>query len=165
MTNLIPLFALMLAAAPVAAADREATAAATATSTSTSTSTVNKEIVVAPDAPKAVGPYSQGVKANGMVFVAGQLPLDPKTGALVQGGVEAQTERVMENVKAILAASGLTFANVVMSNCYLTNMEDFAKFNAVYAKYFPSAPPARATVGISKLAKDAQVEVAVIAVR
>ena len=71
----------------------------------------------------------------------------------------------MENVKAILAASGLTLQNVVMSNCYLTNMEDFAKFNAVYAKYFPSAPPARATVGISKLAKDAQVEVAVIAVR
>lgn len=126
---------------------------------------MGKEIVVAAEAPKAVGPYSQAVKANGMVFVAGQLPLDPKTGLLVPGGVEQQTERVMENVKAILAASGLTLQNVVMSNCYLTNMEDFAKFNAVYAKYFPSAPPARATVGISKLAKDAQVEVAVIAVR
>ena len=126
---------------------------------------VAKEIVVAAEAPKAVGPYSQAVKANGMVFVAGQLPLDPKTGALVPGGVEPQTERVMENIKAILAASGLTLQNVVMSNCYLTNMDDFAKFNAVYAKYFPSAPPARATVGISRLAKDAVVEVAVIAVK
>ncbi len=124
-----------------------------------------KEVVVAPDAPKAVGPYSQAVKANGMVFVAGQLPLDPKTGLLVTGGIEQQTERVMENVKAILAASGLTMRSVVMSSCFLTNMDDFAKFNAVYAKYFPSAPPARATVGISKLAKEAQVEVAVIAVQ
>ena len=124
-----------------------------------------REVIAAPDAPKAVGPYSQGVKAGNLVFVAGQLPLDPKTSQLVQGGIEEQTRRVMDNIKAILAADGLSLKNVVMSNCYLKNMDDFAKFNATYATYFPEAPPARATVEISRLAKDAIVEVAVIAVR
>src|SRR5690242_645705 len=94
------------------------------------------QVIAAPDAPKAVGPYSQAVKAGSFVFVAGQLPLDPKTGQIVPGGIEEQTKRVMENIKGILAADGLTMKNVVMSNCYLKSMDDFAKFNATYGTYF-----------------------------
>ena len=124
-----------------------------------------KEIVASADAPKAIGPYSQAVKAGGMVFLAGQVGLDPKTGQLVKGGIEEQTERALENIKAVLAASGLTLEQVVMSTCYLKNMDDFAKFNAAYGKHFPHAPPARATVEVARLPKDALVEVAVIAVR
>ena len=124
-----------------------------------------REVISTTDAPKAIGPYSQGIAAGNLVFVAGQTALDPKTGTLVEGGIEGQAKCTLDNVKAILAAAGLGMNQVVMSTCYLTNLDDFAKFNAVYATYFPGAPPARATVQVARLPKDALVEVAVIAAR
>jgi 2-iminobutanoate/2-iminopropanoate deaminase len=116
------------------------------------------------DAPAAIGPYSQAVKAGGMMFLSGQIPLDPATGAMVDGDVRAQTERVMENLAAVLAAAGLTFANVVKTTIYLTDLGDFAAVNEVYGKRFASHPPARATVQVAALPKGARVEIDAIAI-
>jgi 2-iminobutanoate/2-iminopropanoate deaminase len=115
------------------------------------------------DAPKAIGPYSQGIKAGGFVFVSGQVALDPKTGEMVGSDVAAQTERVLQNLRAIVEAAGSDLDRVVKATVYLRTMADFAAMNQVYAKYFKSEPPSRATVAVAGLPKDALVEIDVIA--
>jgi 2-iminobutanoate/2-iminopropanoate deaminase len=122
-----------------------------------------KDIVLTPRGPKPIGPYSQAVKANGFVFVSGQIALDPLTGEFVGADVSQQTGRVMENLKAILEASGLSLGHVVKTTVYLKDMGDFAAMNEVYARYFTAAPPARSTVQAARLPKDALVEVDVVA--
>jgi 2-iminobutanoate/2-iminopropanoate deaminase len=118
------------------------------------------------DAPGAIGPYSQGVSvpAGRLVFLSGQIPLDPKTGQLVTGDIEQETGRVMENLGAVLAAAGLSFEQVARCTIFLTDLNDFAKVNEVYGRYFPKDPPARATVQVSALPKGARVEIDAIAV-
>ena len=115
------------------------------------------------EAPKAIGPYSQGIKAGGFVFVSGQVALDPKTGQMVGADVAAQTERVLENLQAIVEAAGSDLERVVKTTVYLRTMNDFAAMNEVYKKYFKSEPPARATVAVAGLPKDALVEIDVVA--
>lgn len=125
-----------------------------------------RDIIHTELAPKAIGPYSQAVGASvrRMVFLSGQIPLDPATGELAPGDVAAQTERVMLNLQAVLAAAGCTFANVVRCGIFLTDLSDFGKVNEVYARYFPVDPPARATVQVSALPRGAKVEIDCIAV-
>lgn len=113
------------------------------------------------NAPAAIGPYSQAIAVNGMLFASGQIPLDPKTGTLVEGGIEAQAERVMQNIKAVLEAAGTDFSRVVKTTCFLRDMNDFAAFNEVYGAYF-TGKPARSCVQ-AVLPKNAAVEVEVIA--
>ena len=120
-------------------------------------------LVESSEAPKAIGPYSQGIKAGGFVFVSGQIALDSATGALVGGDVAAQTERVLKNLQAIVEAAGSDLERVLKATVYLRSMADFAAMNEVYAKYFKSEPPARATVAVAGLPKDALVEIDVIA--
>ncbi len=124
-----------------------------------------KRIIRTDQAPQAIGPYSQAVEANGFVFVSGQIALEPKTGVLVEGDVKAQTRRVMENGKAILASAGCGIDKVVKTTIYLKNIGDFAAVNEVYGSYFTSDPPARATVEVSRLPKDVAVEIDFIAVK
>jgi 2-iminobutanoate/2-iminopropanoate deaminase len=115
------------------------------------------------EAPKAIGPYSQGIKAGGFVFLSGQVALDPKTGALVGTDVAAQTERVLQNLQAVVEAAGSDFDRVVKTTVYLRTMNDFAAMNEVYKRYFKNEPPARATVAVAGLPKDALVEIDLIA--
>jgi 2-iminobutanoate/2-iminopropanoate deaminase len=122
-----------------------------------------REVISTPDAPQAIGPYSQAIRANGLVFVSGQVAIDPATQQVIDGDVAAQTERVMKNLAAILKAAGSGLENVVRSTVFLKNMGDFAAMNAVYGKFFSSAPPARSTVEVSRLPKDVLVEIDVIA--
>lgn len=122
-----------------------------------------REIVVTDRGPKPVGPYSQAVKANGCVFLAGQVALDPKTGELLGADVAQQTQRVLENIKGILEAAGSNLHHVVKTTVFLKDMNDFAAMNEIYGKYFPAAPPARSTVQVARLPKDALVEIEVIA--
>ena len=122
-----------------------------------------KEVIATTSAPAAIGPYSQAIKANGLLFTAGQIPLDPATGKIVEGDITAQTERVMRNLEAVLAAAGTNFANVVKTTCFLANLDDFAAFNAVYGRYFAEQPPARSTVQAARLPASAQVEVECVA--
>ncbi len=122
-----------------------------------------RKIINTTDAPQAIGPYSQAVEAGGFVFVSGQIPIDPKSGNVVQADTRAQARMVMENAKAILLAAGCSMLNVVKSTIYLKNMADFAAVNEVYGGYFPSDPPARATVEVSRLPKDVAVEMDFIA--
>ena len=122
-----------------------------------------REAISSPDAPAAIGPYSQAVKAGNLLFLSGQIPLDPKTGNLVEGGVEAQTRQVFANIDAILRAAGATFDNVVSVGVFLADMNDFGKVNAIYADYFSSPAPARATVQVARLPKDSLVEIQVTA--
>ena len=122
-----------------------------------------KEIIVTDQAPQAIGPYSQGVKAGGLLFLSGQIALDPATGELVAGGVAAETERVMENIAGVLAAAGLDFDAVVKSTIYLTDLASFGVVNGIYGKRFPQAPPARSTVQVAGLPRGACVEIEVIA--
>ncbi len=124
-----------------------------------------KKIIKTPDAPPAIGPYSQAVEAGGFVFVSGQIPLDPATGAIVPGDVKQQTKRVMENAKAVLAAADCDLSRVVKATIYLKDMNDFASVNEVYGGYFPSDPPARATIEASRLPKDVIVEMDFVAVK
>ncbi len=124
-----------------------------------------KKIINTPDAPKAIGPYSQAVEANGMLFISGQIPLDPATGKFVDGGITEQTDQVMKNIGAILTAAGLEFSDVVKSTCLLSDMDNFAAMNAVYGKYYPENPPARAAYAVVKLPLGALVEIETIAVR
>jgi 2-iminobutanoate/2-iminopropanoate deaminase len=126
---------------------------------------MTKNSIHSDGAPKAIGPYSQAVavESSRLVFLSGQIPLDPKTGEMVQGDIVAQTERVMQNLEAVLAAAGLSFSHVVRSTIYLTNLGDFAKVNEVYGRRFPNSPPARATVQVAALPKGAQVEIDAIA--
>ena len=122
-----------------------------------------KLIVSTADAPAAIGPYSQAVKANGLVFTAGQIPLDPATGQVVEGDITAQTERVLQNLKAVLAEAGSSFDQVVKTTCFLTDLGNFAAFNEVYAAYFGAGVPARSTVEVSALPRGVLVEVECIA--
>lgn len=122
------------------------------------------DIIASEKAPKAVGPYSQAVRVGNLVFLSGQIPLDPLSGQLVEGGIQHQTERVFENIRAVLEAAGLTFENVVKTTVYLKNLTDFVQMNEVYAKYFPSNPPARSTVEVARLPRDVSVEIDAIAV-
>lgn len=115
------------------------------------------------EAPAAIGPYSQAIDAGDFVFLSGQVPIDPATGELVPGDITAQTERVLDNLGAVLGAAGVGFANVVKTTIYLMDLGDFAVVNAVYAKRFSEAPPARATVQVSALPKGARVEIDAIA--
>jgi 2-iminobutanoate/2-iminopropanoate deaminase len=122
-----------------------------------------KQIVATEAAPRAIGPYSQAVISRGLVFVSGQIPLDPAKGQMVAGDIAAQTERVLENLRAILEASGSSLDRVIKTTVYLADLEDFPKVNEVYARYFPSAPPARATVQVARLPRDARIEIEAIA--
>ena len=122
-----------------------------------------KDVVLTDRGPKPIGPYSQAIKANGFVFVSGQIALDPKTGEFAAPDVALQTARVLENLKAILEASGVSLHHVVKSTVYLKDMNDFTAMNEVYAKYFTAAPPARSTVQAARLPKDALVEIDVVA--
>jgi len=122
-----------------------------------------REAVSTPSAPQAIGPYSQGIKAGGLLFVSGQIPLDPATGALVDGDIAAQTHRVFANLKAILEAGGSSLDHVVRSTVYLADMDDFTAMNAVYGTYFSAPAPARATIQAVRLPKDARIEIDVIA--
>lgn len=122
-----------------------------------------KKVISTSDAPKAIGPYSQAIEAGGFIFVSGQIPLIPATGEIVEGSVEVQTARVLENLKAILDAAGSSLENVVKTTVYITNMDDFAKVNGIYGQYFQENPPARVCVEVSKLPKGVLVEIDVIA--
>jgi len=122
-----------------------------------------KKIISTPYAPKAVGPYSQAVEVNGFLFISGQIPINPETGSMVDGGIVEQTEQVMKNIGAILTEAGIDYANVVKTTCLLSSMDNFALFNQVYAKVFTENMPARATYGVVKLPLGALVEVEVIA--
>jgi len=123
-----------------------------------------KKIIATPDAPKAVGPYSQAIAAGSLLFCSGQIPLDPITGQLVQGDVTDQTTQVLENLGAVLRENAMTFAHVVKTTVFLTDLGDFAAMNDVYATFFPSAQPARSTVQVAALPKGARVEIEAIAV-
>ncbi|MFO7156186.1 MAG: RidA family protein [Pseudomonadota bacterium] len=125
-----------------------------------------REVVQTEKAPKAIGPYSQAIKVDcgKMIFCSGQIPLDPQTGAMIEGDVAAQTRRVMENLRAVLEAAGAGFEHVVRCNIFLADMNDFAVVNEVYGQYFPKDPPSRATVQVARLPKDARVEIDCIAV-
>jgi 2-iminobutanoate/2-iminopropanoate deaminase len=122
-----------------------------------------RQAVATPSAPKAIGPYSQAIRAGSLLFVSGQIPLDPVTGQMVEGSIAAQTHRVFQNLGAILEAAGASFDQVVRTTVYLTDMNDFAAMNEVYGTYFSSPAPARATVQAARLPRDARVEIDVIA--
>ncbi len=123
-----------------------------------------KKIISSDKAPQAIGPYSQAVRMNGFVFVSGQIPFDRQTGELVGGSIQAQTARVLENVKAVLEAAGMSLDDVVKTTVFLKNIGDFAQMNEAYGKYFGSNPPARSTVEVARLPRDVQVEIDAIAV-
>ena len=122
-----------------------------------------KKIIATTEAPAAVGPYSQAVAVGGLLFCAGQIPLDPATGEIVPGDVPAQTERVCQNIAAVLKANDMTFTHVVKTTVFLTSMGDFPAMNAVYAKFFTEPFPARSTVAVVGLPRGAQVEIEVVA--
>jgi 2-iminobutanoate/2-iminopropanoate deaminase len=122
-----------------------------------------KKIVSTNDAPAAVGPYSQAIRSGNLLFCAGQIPLDPKTGQLVTGDIAVQTRRVLDNISALLKAAHLTFGHVVKTTIFLTDMNDFQTVNEIYATYFREQPPARSTVAVAALPKGANVEIEVIA--
>lgn len=121
------------------------------------------KLIATEGAPKAIGPYSQAVSDGGFVFTSGQIPLDPATGALVPGGIEASVERVFDNLEAVLKEAGTSFDDVVKTTVYLLRMSDFAAMNAVYARRFGNHRPARSTVAVAELPKDAAVEIDVVA--
>jgi 2-iminobutanoate/2-iminopropanoate deaminase len=121
------------------------------------------KVVATDSAPKAIGPYSQAIVMNGMVFVSGQIPIDPATGNLIDGPIADQTQRVMTNLAAILEAAGTSLAKVVKTTVYLKDMGDFAEMNEVYGSHFPDHKPARATVQVAKLPRDVSVEIDCIA--
>lgn len=123
------------------------------------------QVVTTSAAPAAVGPYSQAVWAGDFLFCSGQIPLDPATGQMVSGGIEEQTQRVLENLAAILQSQGLSLANVIKTTVFLRDLGQFAAMNNVYARYFPNNPPARSTVQVARLPRDAQIEMEAIAFR
>lgn len=114
-------------------------------------------------APKAIGPYSQAIEANGFIFVSGQIPIDPTTGEIIKGSIEKQTEQVLKNIKAILEGAGSTMENIVKATVYLSNLKDYSKVNEIYGKYIPSPYPARAAFQVARLPKDVGIEIEVIA--
>jgi len=122
-----------------------------------------REVIATDQAPQAIGPYSQAIRAAGLIFTAGQIPIDPATSQIVAGDVSAQTDRVLKNLAAILQASGSSLEKVLRCTVFLKDMEDFAAMNEVYGRYFKQAPPARSTVEVARLPKDVLVEIDVIA--
>ena len=124
-----------------------------------------KKPIATQNAPAAIGPYSQGIDAGSIVFVSGQLPVDPFTGAFAEGGIAEQTNQSLMNIRAILAEAGLTMDNVVKTTVFLKDMNDFAAMNEVYATFFASNPPARSAIEVARLPKDARLEIEAIAVR
>jgi len=125
---------------------------------------VEKEVIKTGGAPAAIGPYSQGIRAGGMVFVAGQIPLDPSTGELIEGDIQQQTRRVLRNLEAVLVAAGSSLEKVVKTTVFLGDMKDFPLMNRTYEEFFPQQPPARACVEVSRLPRDAAVEIEAVAV-
>lgn len=123
-----------------------------------------KTVISTQAAPQAIGPYSQAIKANGFLFISGQIPLDPVTGEVVYGGIEMQTQQVLNNLKGILQQEGLSFANAVKTTVFLQDMNDFAAMNKIYAEYFQTEPPARSTVQVAKLPRNVAVEIELVAV-
>ncbi len=121
-----------------------------------------KTIVTTAGAPAAIGPYSQAVRHGNLLFVSGTLGMDPKTGEFAGAGIEAQAVQALENLKAIVEAAGMTMENVLKSTVFLKDMNDFAAFNAIYGRYFPATPPARETVQVARLPRDAAIEISVI---
>jgi 2-iminobutanoate/2-iminopropanoate deaminase len=121
-----------------------------------------KEKIATPNAPQAIGPYSQAVRSGDFLFVSGQIAIDPHTAEIISGDIEVQTEQVLKNIAAIIDAAGLSLQNVVKCTCFLKDMNDFAKFNAVYENYFGESLPARETVEVARLPKDVLVEVSAI---
>jgi 2-iminobutanoate/2-iminopropanoate deaminase len=124
---------------------------------------MSRTVITSPDAPPAVGPYSQGIKAGSFIFLAGQIPLVRDTGAFVEGGIKEQTTQVIANIKALLGSQGLDLSDVVKATVFLADMNEFAAMNEVYAQNFTGTPPARSTVQVARLPKDARVEIEVIA--
>jgi len=124
---------------------------------------MSHDVVATKNAPAAIGPYSQAIAANGFLFTAGQIPLIPETMEVVEGGIAEQTERVMQNLAAILSEAGTTFDRVVKTTCYLANFDDFAAFNEVYARYFTAAPPSRSTIEAARLPRNVLIEIDVVA--
>ena len=122
-----------------------------------------KEIIQTEHAPQAIGPYSQAVRANGLIFASGQIPINPQTGEFVAGGIEQQTEQVLKNLEAVLKAAGSSLVNVVKTTVYLVDMQEFGAMNEVYGRFFKQQPPARATVEAARLPRDARVEIEAIA--
>ncbi len=125
---------------------------------------MERHVVNTDKAPKAIGPYSQAIRVGDFVFCAGQAGLDPATGKLVQGGIEAETRRVLQNLSAALEAAGSSLGQVVKTTVFMTNLDDFKTMNGIYAEFFPAAPPARSTVQVSRLPAGASVEIEAIAV-
>jgi len=125
---------------------------------------IPRQAVATETAPRAIGPYSQAIRAGNLLFVSGQVPIDPATGALVDGDIRAQTRRVLDNIGEILRAAGASYDAVVRATVFLADLGDFAAMNEVYAAYFPPPPPARSTVEVSRLPRDARIEIDVIAV-
>ena len=123
-----------------------------------------KKIVATESAPKAIGPYSQAVIHNGVAYLSGQIPLDPASGQIVEGDIAAQTERVLENLKAVLEACGSSLGQVLKTTVYVKDMADFPKLNEIYGRYFAVNPPARATVEVARLPRDVRVEIEAIAI-
>lgn len=131
---------------------------------STSTS-ASRSTVTTPLAPAAIGPYSQGILVDGRLYVSGQIAIDPETGSMIEGSIEAETERVLENIGAILNAASMTFENVVRCEVFMTDVNNYGQVNEVYARYFNEKPPARQAVEVSALPRNARVEISCIAVR
>jgi 2-iminobutanoate/2-iminopropanoate deaminase len=123
-----------------------------------------RQAVADPGAPKAIGPYSPAIRAGNLLFLSGQIPIDPVSGALVQGGIAAQTDQVMRNIAALLKAAGAGFEHVVRTTVFLTDMNEFAAMNECYARFVADPPPARATVQVARLPRDVRVEIDAIAV-
>ena len=124
-----------------------------------------KKIISTEKAPKAIGPYSQAVESNGILYISGQIPINPETGKLIEGDIKEQTEQVMKNIEAVLEAAGYAFSDVVKSTCLLNDMNNFAAMNEVYGKYYQSDPPARAAYAVVKLPLGSLIEIETIAVK
>ena len=124
-----------------------------------------KKIIHTPNAPAAIGPYSQAVEAGGMLFISGQVPIDPETGKVIEGGITEQTEQVMKNIGAILEEAGYSYTDVIKSTCLLSDMANFKAMNDVYGKYYPENPPARAAFAVKELPLDVMIEIETIAVK
>jgi len=125
---------------------------------------MKREVVSTSDAPKAIGPYSQAIKANGFLFCSGQIPANPETGELVSGSITEQTHQCLKNLKAIIEAAGSSMSSIVKVSVFLKNMDDFGEMNEEYAKWFPVDPPARAAVEVARLPKDVKVEIEAIVI-
>lgn len=123
-----------------------------------------KKIINCETAPQAIGPYSQAIKSGGMLYISGQIPMDPETGEVIDGGIKEQTKRSLDNLKEILEEAGYTLEDIVKTTVYLTNIDDFVEMNTVYAKYFHGTYPARVCVEVSRLPKDALIEIDLIAI-